>query len=70
MPNLELSVSDKPASLAYGETDLVLSYDESTEGRILRRKITDLYFGLYQHARLNAPATEWLSIASNHDIEQ
>lgn len=70
LPNLELSVSDKPASLAYGETDLVLSYDEPTEGRVLRRKITDLYFGLYQHARLNAPATDWLSIASNHDIEQ
>ncbi len=70
LPHLELSVSDKSASLAYGETDLVLSYDEPTEGRVLRRKITDLYFGQYQHARLNAPATEWLSIASNHDIEQ
>jgi len=70
LPNLELSFSDKPASLAYGETDLVLSHVEPTEGRVLRRKITDLYFALYQHAGWNAPATNWLSIASNHDLEQ
>lgn len=70
LPNLELSLSDKPASLAYGETDIVLSHIEPTEGRVLRRKITDVYYGLYQHEKFHKPVSEWLSIASNHDIEK
>lgn len=70
LPNLELSLSDKSASLAYGETDLVLSHVEPTEGRVLRRKITDMYYALYQHAQFATLVSDWLSIASNHEIER
>ena len=39
---LNLTLSSRQASLAYGETDIILTHVAPTEGRIIRKKVGDL----------------------------
>ena len=40
--DLNLTLSSRQASLAYGETDIILTHVAPIEGRIIRKKVGDL----------------------------
>ena len=55
--NLNLTLSSRQASLAYGETDIILTHVAPTEGRIIRKKMVDLCVRAYRNVLLEAPTT-------------
>ena len=55
--NLNLTLSSRQASLAYGETDIILTHVALTEGRIIRKKVGDLCVRAYRNVLLEAPTT-------------
>jgi len=66
--NLNLTLSSHQASLAYGETDIILTHVAPTEGRIIRKKVGDLCVRAYRNAMLEAPTTGW--IATAHGVDE
>ena len=65
--DLNLTLSSRQASLAYGETDIILTHVAPTEGRIVRKKVGDLCAGAYRNAMLEAPTTGCISTALGVD---
>ena len=65
---LNLTLSSRQASLAYGETDIILTHVAPTEGRIIRKKVGDLCVRAYRNAMLAAPTTGW--IATVHGVDE
>jgi len=65
--NLNLTLSSHQASLAYGETDIILTHVAPTEGRIIRKKVGDLCVRAYRNAMLEAPTTGWIATAHGVD---
>lgn len=65
--NLNLTLSSRQASLAYGETDIILTHVAPTEGRIIRKKMVDLCVRAYRNVLLEAPATGWIATAHGVD---
>ena len=66
--DLNLTLSSRQASLAYGETDIILTHVAPTEGRIIRKKVGDLCVRAYRNAMLEAPTTGW--IATAHGVDE
>ena len=65
--DLNLTLSSRQASLAYGETDIILTHVAPTEGRIIRKKIGDLTVRAYRNAELDMPITGWIATANGVD---
>ena len=65
---MNLTLSSHQASLAYGETDIILTHVAPTEGRIIRKKVGDLCVWAYRNAMLEAPTTGW--IATAHGVDE
>lgn len=67
--NLTLKVSLFRASLAYGETDIVLSNSEPVEGRLIRRKIKTTTWNSYCIAGYEDKLVGWGDAADElHDL--
>jgi hypothetical protein len=66
--DLNLTLSSRQASLAYGETDIILTHVAPTEGRIIRKKVGDLCVRAYRNAMVEAPTTGW--IATAHGVDE
>ena len=66
--DLNLTLSSRQVSLAYGETDIILTHVAPTEGRIIRKKVGDLCVRAYRNAMLEAPTTGW--IATAHGVDE
>ena len=66
--DLNLTLSSRQASLAYGETDIIPTHVASTEGRIIRKKVGDLCVRAYRNPMLEAPTTGW--IATAHGVDE
>ena len=66
--DLNLTLISRQASLAYGETDIILTHVAPTEGRIIRKKVGDLCVRAYRNAMLEAPTTGW--IATAHGVDE
>lgn len=66
--NLNLTLSSRQASLAYGETDIILTHVAPTEGRIIRKKVGELSVRAYRNATLEFPTTGW--IATAHGVDE
>lgn len=64
---MNLTLSSRQASLAYGETDIILTHVAPTEGRIIRKKIGDLTVRAYRNAELDMPTTGWIATANGVD---
>ena len=65
--NLNLTLSSRQASLAYGETDIILTHVAPTERRIIRKKMVDLCVRAYRNVLLEAPTTGWIATAHRVD---
>jgi len=65
--DLNLTLSSRQASLAYGETDIILTHVAPTEGRIIRKKVGDLCVRTYHNMLLEAPTTGWIATAHGFD---
>ena len=63
--DLNLTLSSRQASLAYGETDIILTHVAPTEGRIIRKKVG---VRAYRNPILEAPTTGW--IATAHGVDE
>ena len=66
--NLNLTLSSRQASLAYGETDIILNHVAPTEGRIIRKRVGDLCVRAYRNVLLEAPTTGW--VATAHGVDE
>ena len=58
--NLNLTLISRQASLAYGETDIILTHVAPTEGRIIRKKVGELSVRAYRNATLEFPTQDGL----------
>ena len=65
--NLNLTLSSRQASGAYGETDIILTHVAPTEGRIIRQKMVDLCVRAYRNVLLEAPTSG--RIATAHGVD-
>ncbi len=61
-PGVDFEISMFPASLAMGETDLVLSYDAPAEGRIIRSRVLDETISLYNCPAHGVRSDDWIEI--------
>lgn len=61
-PELDLTLSSELASLAFGETDLVISHIEPTEGRIIRRKLGQMCYRVYGSEEFLNEWSGWIMI--------
>ena len=66
--DLNLTLSSRQASLAYGETDIILTHVAPTEGGIIRKKVGDLCGRAYRNVLLETPTTGW--IATAHGVDE
>lgn len=64
-PLLEMKLASSQASLAFGETDLILSYSKPEEGRIFRFRIGHQKFGFYHATRFSNSLQGWIDV--DHD---
>jgi len=63
-PQMEMKLASTHASLAFGETDLILSFSKPEEGRIFRFRIGQLRCGFYHAARFNSNLQGWINVDS------
>ena len=63
-PQLEMKLASTHASLAFGETDLILSFLKPEEGRIFRFRIGHQICGFYHAARFKNNLQGWVDVDS------
>lgn len=63
-PQLEMKLASTHASLAFGETDLILSFSRPEEGRIFRFRIGHQICGFYHAARFKNNLQGWVDVES------
>jgi len=61
-PQLEMKLASSQASLAFGETDLILSYSKPEEGRIFRFRIGHQTCGFYHATRFSNNLQGWIDV--------
>lgn len=75
--NLTIETSVDAASLALGETDLHLGYDEPDAGRLVRRKVGDCVCGVFANEKFAVDLEGWVKVDfrgthqnCNEEVEQ
>ncbi len=61
-PHVRLTVGMGARSLAFGETDILITTDQPKEGRIVRKRLATQDFGLYCDTRFAADPKGWMRI--------
>ena len=68
-PKLEIKFCSLNASLAFGETDLILSHNKPEEGRIFRRHMGHQLFSFYSSSRSQQKLKGWIAINNETNIK-
>lgn len=68
-PELEIKLASSQASLAFGETDLILSYSKPDEGRIFRCRIGHQFCRFYSATRFSNNVQGWIEVDNENETE-
>lgn len=67
--HIDFEFSMYPGSLALGETDLLLTYQRPSEGRVIRSKVTEQEFGLYVDKSHAGDPVGWIRVILDKPAE-
>ncbi len=69
-PNLNFQIGMGSASLAFGDTDLMLTTQEPQEGRLIRRKIVETEWRVYGHKQFEGAYKGWIRLLDLDDTSE